>query len=89
MAARRAREAEQERKAEAQRREREAAEQAERLASAKRAHQVAVERLKEANRSGKGKAAAEIAWRHAKADLLELETGQRPSWARETSDVTS
>jgi len=89
MAARRAREAERERKAEAERRELEAIEQAARLARARRAHQRAVEQVKEAERTGKGKAEAELAWRRAKADLLELETGQRPAWADRTTGVTS
>ena len=44
-------------------------------------HQHAVELVKEAKRTGKGAAAADIAWREAKAELLELETGKRPAWA--------
>jgi hypothetical protein len=37
--------------------------------------------VKEAKRTGKGAAAADVAWREAKAELLELETGKRPAWA--------
>ncbi len=37
--------------------------------------------VKEAKRTGKGAAAADLAWREAKAELLELETGKRPAWA--------
>jgi hypothetical protein len=69
------------RKAEEERLKLEAAEQARRLQHAKAAHQRAVELVKEAKRTGKGAAAADIAWREAKAELLELETGKRPAWA--------
>ena len=69
------------RKAEEERLKLEAAEQAERLHRARAAHQRAVELVKEATRTGKGGAAADIAWREAKAELLELETGKRPAWA--------
>jgi hypothetical protein len=69
------------RKAEAERLKLDAAEQAARLQRARAAHQRAVEMVKEATRTGKGAAAADIAWREAKAELLELETGKRPAWA--------
>jgi hypothetical protein len=69
------------RKAEAERVKVEAAERAARLLRAQAAHQHAVEMVKEATRTGKGAAAADIAWREAKAELLELETGKRPAWA--------
>ena len=69
------------RKTEAERLKTEAAEQAARLQRAQAAHQRAVELVKEAKRTGKGAAAADIAWREAKAELLELETGKRPAWA--------
>ena len=35
-----------------------------------------------ARRAGSGVAAADAAWRHAKAWLIELETGAPPEWAR-------
>jgi hypothetical protein len=78
---RRAKQAEIDRKAEAERLKVEAAEQAERLQRAQAAHQRAVDGIKEATRTGKGAAAADLAWREAKAELLELETGKRPAWA--------
>jgi hypothetical protein len=69
------------RKAEKARLKLEADELAARLQGARAAHQHAVELVKEAKRTGKGAAAADVAWREAKADLLELETGKRPPWA--------
>lgn len=69
------------RKAEQERLKLAAAEQAERLQKARAAHQRAVDLVKEATRTGRGAAAADIAWREAKAELLELETGKRPAWA--------
>ncbi|MEP7203594.1 MAG: hypothetical protein ABI894_13350 [Ilumatobacteraceae bacterium] len=64
----------------------EAAERAASLLRAQAAHQRAVELVKEAKRSGKGAAAADVAWREAKAELLELETGKRPAWATKPGD---
>lgn len=78
---RRAKQAAIDRKREEERVKLEAAESAARLERAQRAHQRAVELVKEAKRTGKGAAAADIAWREAKAELLELETGKRPAWA--------
>jgi hypothetical protein len=78
---RRAKQAEIDRKAEEARLKAEAAEHADRLKRAQAAHQRAVEMVKEANRTGKGAVAADLAWREAKAELLELETGKRPAWA--------
>jgi hypothetical protein len=79
---RRAKQSAHDRKAAAERRKAEAIEQAARLERARAAHQHAVELVKEAKRSGKGAAAADLAWREAKAHLIELETGERPAWAR-------
>ena len=78
---RRAAQAKLDRKAEAERRKVEAVEFASRLERAKAAHKRAVELVKEAQRSGKGVAAADVVWRAAKAELIELETGERPTWA--------
>jgi hypothetical protein len=78
---RRAKQAVIDRKVEAERVKLEAIEQAERLKRAQAAHHRAVELVKEATRTGKGAAAADVAWREAKAELLELETGKRPAWA--------
>ena len=78
---RRAKLAEDGRKAEEARVKAEAAEHADRLQRAQAAHQNAVEIVKEATRTGKGAVAADLAWREAKAELLELETGKRPAWA--------
>ena len=78
---RRAKQAKLDRKAEAERRKIEAVELAARLERAKAGHQRAVELVKEAQRSGRGAAAADLAWRAAKAELIEVETGERPAWA--------
>jgi hypothetical protein len=59
-----------------------------RLQRARAAHQRSVELVKEAKRTGKGAAAADIAWREAKAELLELETGKRPAWAARPAPAT-
>jgi hypothetical protein len=80
-AVRRAKQTAADHKAEAERLKTEAADQAARLQRAKAAHQRAVDLVKEAKRTGKGAAAADLAWREAKAELLELETGKRPAWA--------
>ena len=69
------------RKAEKERLKLEAAEHAARLQRAQAAHQRAVQMVKEATRTGKGAGAADVAWREAKAELVELETGKRPAWA--------
>jgi hypothetical protein len=77
-----------ERKTEAERVKIEAIEHAERLKRAQAAHQHAVELVKEANRTGKGAAAADLAWREAKAEVMELETGKRPAWAARPAEPT-
>ena len=84
---RRAKQAEIDRKAEEERIRLEAAEQADRLKRAQAAHVHAVEMVKEATRTGKGAAAADLAWREAKAELLELETGKRPAWAASPAEA--
>jgi hypothetical protein len=86
-AKRRALQAAKDRKAEAERRKATAIEHAATLERARHAHQRAVELVKEAQRSGKGAAAADLAWREAKAALIELETGERPAWAAKVNDV--
>jgi hypothetical protein len=42
----------------------------------------AIGNAREARRKGSGVAAADAAWRAAKARLIELETGEPPEWAR-------
>jgi len=79
---RRAQQAERDRQAEQERKEREELEFAARLEAARAAHQRAVEQVKAARRTGKGGAAADDAWKAAKADLIELETGRPPTWAK-------
>jgi hypothetical protein len=69
------------RKTEALRRKTEAAEHKARLEAAQAAHRRAVEMVKEAKRTGKGTVEADQAWRLAKAELIEVETGQPPAWA--------
>ena len=83
---RRAKQAVIDRKAEAERVKAEAAEKADRLKRARVAHQRSVEMVKEAARTGKGAAAADLAWREAKAELLEIETGKRPAWAAKPTE---
>lgn len=78
---RRAKQAAIDRKADAERRKMDAIEQAARLERARAAHHRAVELVKEAKRTGRGAVAADLAWREAKAELIELETGKRPTWA--------
>jgi hypothetical protein len=78
---RRVKQAALDRKVAAERRKVEALELAARLEGAREAHKRAVELVKEAKRSGRGAAVADLAWREAKAHLIELETGERPSWA--------
>ena len=82
---RRAKQAARDRKEEAERHQREAAERAARLEQARAAHHRAVEQVKEAKRTGKGVAAADEAWKQAKAALIELETGQPPAWAKQAA----
>jgi hypothetical protein len=73
--------------------------QAQRAAEAAAAHLAALDaarqelehaigNAREARRAGSGVAAADAAWRRAKARLIELETGAPPEWARHiVSDV--
>jgi hypothetical protein len=51
------------------------------LASARGDLDRAVEAVREAKRSGSGRAAADETWKVAKARLIELETGAPPAWA--------
>jgi len=78
---RRAKQAAVDAKIEAERVKAQAAQDAARLQRAQQAHQHAVELVKEAKRTGKGRVEADAAWRDAKAELVELETGKRPAWA--------
>jgi hypothetical protein len=56
--------------------------QARDAAHAAAAHEAALDAARrEARRTGSGVAAADAAWRHAKARLIELETGAPPEWA--------
>jgi hypothetical protein len=68
-------------KAELERQQIAAAKHAADLAKARTDHTTAVERLKAARASGRGKSEAEATWRDATARLMELETGERPRWA--------
>ncbi|HEY0518925.1 MAG TPA: hypothetical protein VGC84_05480 [Ilumatobacteraceae bacterium] len=86
---RRAAQAAIDRKTEAERVKAEAAEHAMKLQRATAAHQRAVELVKEAKRTGKGGPAADLVWREAKAELLELETGKRPAWAPRLPDPSA
>src|SRR3954451_3449256 len=85
---RRAKQAAVDAKNEAERQKARAEEEAGRLQRAQEAHQRAVEQVKEAKRTGKGRAEADAAWRNAKAELVELETGKRPAWAPRPPEPT-
>lgn len=65
-----------------------AAEHAARLKAAQRRLEQAIAAVKQARSSGSGAAGADEAYRAAKAEVLELETGERPDWAprRESED---
>jgi hypothetical protein len=52
------------------------------LEAARRKLEDAIRDAREARRAGAGAAAADEAWRQAKARLIELETGAPPDWAR-------
>jgi len=86
---RRAKQAAADAKIEAERVKAEAVEQAARLTRAQQSHQRAVEMVKEAKRTGKGRAEADAAWRDAKAELVERETGKRPAWATPAPEATA
>jgi hypothetical protein len=58
------------------------------LDAARRQLEDAIADARTARRAGSGVAAADEAWRQAKARLIELETGTPPPWARQdTSDA--
>jgi hypothetical protein len=76
---RRRRERQEERDAEAA-----AAAHAAALDTARRELETAIGDARQARRTGTGVAAADEAWRLAKARLIELETGASPDWARRT-----
>jgi hypothetical protein len=58
---------------------------AEALDTARRELEHAIGNAREARRAGSGVAAADAAWRRAKARLIELETGAPPEWAGHTA----
>ena len=75
-------------------------EEAERAAEAAAAHAAHLERarrrleraiaaVKSSRSSGAGAAQADAEYRAAKADVVELETGERPAWASRPPDDTS
>ncbi len=76
-------------KAELERQQIAAAKHAADLAQARIDHAGAVDRLKAARASGRGKAEAEATWRAATAHLMELESGERPRWAPKPPADTS
>ena len=69
------------RRGEARRREQEANASASALVEARRRLEQAVSAVRAANRTGTGKAEADLAWRRAKAEVIRLETGEAPAWA--------
>jgi hypothetical protein len=68
---------------EAKRQERLAAEHAAAVQRADRRLERAIAALKQARADRRGVDEAEVAYRVAKADVIELETSERPSWAPE------
>lgn len=58
-----------------------AAEHAAALAAAEQRLERAIAAVKSSRSSGSGTAEADVAYRVAKADVVELQTGERPSWA--------
>ena len=65
----------------AREREREQREADAALTEARRALERAVEGVRAAKRNGRGVAEADATWRAAKARVIELETGEAPTWA--------
>jgi multidrug resistance efflux pump len=59
------------------------------LADAKRELDRAVEGVRRAKASGRGRAEADAAWKVAKARVIELETGTAPSWAPKPEPVNA
>jgi hypothetical protein len=51
------------------------------LNEARRALDLAIAEVRRAKESGRGRAEADAAWKVAKARVIELETGDAPSWA--------
>ncbi len=72
---------------EAKRQARLAAEHAARVERAERRLERAIARLKRARAERSGVAEAEDEYRAAKADVIELETSQRPRWAPDPSEA--
>jgi hypothetical protein len=68
-------------KAEAVRKGDEATAHASALANSRRDLERAVEAVRSAKQSGRGRAEADAAWKVAKARVIEMETGVAPSWA--------
>lgn len=68
-------------RAEAKRQAQIAADHAAAVKRANRRLERAIAELKRARSAHRGAAEAELAYRAAKADVMELETGERPKWA--------
>lgn len=60
-----------------------AAEHAARLATARAELDRAIDEVKRARQSGRGRDEADVRYRAAKATVMELESGTRPDWAPE------
>jgi hypothetical protein len=78
------REDEARRRAEAQHRA-DAVEHARRLDEARAVLDRAIADVRRAKEMGKGRAAADEAWKVAKATVIELESGAPPSWAKQVA----
>lgn len=55
------------------------------LAAAEQRLTEAINAVRRAKESGRGRAEADEAWRVAKAEVIRLQTGQAPTWAPETA----
>ena len=56
------------------------------LLAARRELERAIDGARASRRVGSGIDAADLAWRQAKARVIELETGLPPAWARSADD---
>lgn len=64
-----------------------AAEHAARVEQANHALERAISQVKAARASGNGSAESDLAYRQAKALVVELDTGERPAWAPQSDEA--
>lgn len=83
------REKEQQQREAAERRAAEAKASADALNAARRDLDRAIEAVRDAKREGRSTVEADATWKAAKARVIELETGERPSWAKGSDGVVT